>query len=205
MRGILGLANVVSGSVELFGTPSGEFHERWRIGYVPQRQTIAGGIPTTVAEIVSSGRLARTRPWQRTRPLDRQRVREAIAALGLAAFEKRPVAQLSGGQQRRVLIARALAADADALVLDEPTAGVDYETQEQLTQTMAALVSSGVTVVLVTHELGPAADIVTRTVQLRDGRIVYDGPPRPSDVHTHEIDHHDDDIAPHNNPFGLTN
>jgi zinc transport system ATP-binding protein len=204
VRGIIGLANILRGSVELFGTPVSTFHERWRIGYVPQRQNATGGIPTTVTEFVSSGRLARRKPWQRANASDRQRVQDAIASVGLAARARDQTALLSGGQYRRVLIARALAADADALMLDEPTAGVDYETQEQLTETMAELVMQGVTIVLVTHELGPAVSIVTRVVQMRNGHIVYDGPPRPSDVHTHEIDHHDDDDAPPPAPFGLS-
>lgn len=206
IRGILGLARVLDGSIEAFGEPISHFRQRWRIGYVPQRHTIAGGIPTTVTEIVTSGRLARLNPWQRARAHDRARVRDAIASVGLADQVRHPVAELSGGQQRRVLIARALAGDAQVLILDEPTAGVDAETQEQLAETLAALVARGVTIVLVTHELGPAASIVTRTLRLRDGRIVYDGPPQEADIRTEDNDdrHHAEDAVSHPGPFGLT-
>jgi zinc transport system ATP-binding protein len=104
-----------------------------------------------------------------------------------------------------VLIARALAAEAELLVLDEPTAGVDAATQEHLTDTMAALAAQQVTIVLVAHELGPAADVVTRAVQLRDGAIVYDGAPRPVDVHVHDFGHHHVEEPPARpGPFGLT-
>lgn len=201
---MLGVATLQRGTIEIFGEPLGDSRQRWRIGYVPQRQTIVGGIPTTVVEIVSSGRLARMKPWRRAGAYDRQRVRDAIAVVGLADRARDPVATLSGGQQRRVLIARALAADADVLLLDEPTAGVDAETQEALTETMAALVARDVTIVLVTHELGPAVDIVTRAVQMRDGRIVYDGPPRPVDVRTDDVEHHHHEQSHTRDRFGLT-
>jgi zinc transport system ATP-binding protein len=205
IRGMLDVASLLHGTIELFGDPINEFHQRWRVGYVPQRQTIVGGIPATVTEVVASGRLARIKPWRRATPLDRQHTRDAIVSVGLGDRARDPVAQLSGGQQRRVLIARALAADADVLILDEPTAGVDAETQEQLTETMASLVARNVTIVLVAHELGPAASIVTRAVQMRDGRIVYDGPPRPVDVRTHDVEHHHDERADTSRDgFGLT-
>jgi zinc transport system ATP-binding protein len=202
LRGILGVADLLGGSIELFGVPARQFHERWRLGYVPQRQSIVGGVPATVTEIVTSGRLAHRRPWQRLRARDRERVQDAIGTVGLDGMARVPVARLSGGQQRRVLIARALAGDAQVLLLDEPTAGVDRETQARLTETMVDLVARGVTVVLVAHELGPAAGIVTRTVQMRDGGIAYDGPPRAVDLRTDDVAHHDHDAAPRG--FGLT-
>jgi zinc transport system ATP-binding protein len=201
------LARLLSGSIDVFGEPVGQFRQRWRIGYVPQRHSVAGGIPATVTEVVASGRLPRRKPWQHAHAVDRQRVRDAIAAVGLIDKARAPVAELSGGQQRRVLIARALAADADALILDEPTAGVDSATQVHLTETLAELAARQVTIVLVTHELGPAASIVTRTLQLRDGAIVYDGPPRPIDIRTDDTAHHhtDGDVAVKSRSgFGLT-
>jgi zinc transport system ATP-binding protein len=195
IRGILGIAPLFDGEIEVFGEPVRGLRRRWRLGYVPQRQVIGGGVPTTVTEVVTSGRLARVGPWRRMTGADRAHVRDAIAEVGLADRARDPVALLSGGQQRRVLIARALASDAEVLLLDEPTAGVDTETQEKLTETMAALVARGVTIALVTHELGPAAAIVTRAVQMRDGRITYDGRPRPADVRSHDVEHHHHDVG----------
>jgi len=86
------------------------------------------------------------------------------------------VAQLSGGQQQRVMIARALVADPDLLVLDEPVAGVDTASQLVLTQVFGDLVARGRSVLLVAHELGPLSPLVDRAVVLRDGRVAYDGP-----------------------------
>jgi zinc transport system ATP-binding protein len=189
IRGLLGLTPVLAGEVRLFGTPRSQFHDWSRIGYVPQRQTVAGGIPSTVAEVVASGRLTRLRPWRRSGREDREAVADAIAAVDLTGHERTTMTALSGGQQRRVLIARALATRPDLLVLDEPTAGVDRANQEALATALGALVDQGTTIVLITHELGPVEPLISRAIVLRDGRIVHDGPPL-EDEHHH---HHDDE------------
>ncbi len=84
------------------------------------------------------------------------------------------VATLSGGQQRRVLIARALAGSPEVLIMDEPTAGVDPESQQSLVRTLTALVGSGLTLVIVTHEIAALRPVLTRVVAMRSGRIVHD-------------------------------
>jgi zinc transport system ATP-binding protein len=201
VRGILGLAQHQAGTIEAFGTPISHLRQRWRIGYVPQRHTLAAGIPATVTEVVSSGRLARTRPWRRLGHSDRAQVRAAIGLVGLGARHRSVVAELSGGQQRRVLVARALAGDAELLILDEPTAGVDAENQHALADTMATLSAGGTTILLVAHELGPAAPIVTRAVVMGAGKIRYDGPPQVADIHG--LDHHHLEVAEPPSRFGL--
>jgi zinc transport system ATP-binding protein len=131
-RGLLGLATVLGGEVEVLGAPVGRPRERGRIGYVPQRHTVSGAVPATVREVVGVGRLARLGPFGRLRADDHAAVRDAAAAVGLADRLGDPVASLSGGQQRRVLVARALAAEPELLVMDEPTAGVDAASQDAL-------------------------------------------------------------------------
>jgi zinc transport system ATP-binding protein len=179
VRGVLGLAPVLAGTVELFGVPAARFRERWRLGYVPQRHTVAGTIPTTVEELVSSGRLPRKRLFSlfsATTTADRSAVAGAVAAVRLADRARDDVGRLSGGQQRRALIARALACEPEVLVMDEPMAGVDAVNQDILAQVLTDLVRGGLTVLLVTHELGPVAPLVTRALVMRGGRVAYDGP-----------------------------
>lgn len=177
VRGVLGLAPVVAGELELFGTPAARFRERSRIGYVPQRHTVGGAIPSTVAEVVASGRLPRKRPFSRFTAADREAVRQAVETVGLGGQPRTEVATLSGGQQRRVLIARALASEPEMLVMDEPTAGVDATSQQSLAATLARLVEQGLTLLVVTHELAPLLPLVDRVVAMEHGRVVHDGPP----------------------------
>ncbi len=199
VRGVLGLARVLAGEVELFGVPADTFTQRYRIGYVPQRHTVGGAIPSTVAEVVGSGRLPRLGWLSRPGKADREAVAEAIATVGLTHQRNASVSTLSGGQQRRVLIARALAIDPDVLIMDEPTAGIDADSHANLVRTLGSLVRRGLTMLVVTHQVTPLLPILTRVVAVEAGRIVYDGPATAG-----VIDHdagHDLDHTP-SPPFG---
>ncbi len=180
VRAILGLTPLRRGSVELFGTPLDRFRTWHRIGFVPQRVTATAGVPASVWEVVASGRLAQLRPLQPMRRKDKEAVRAAIDAVGLADRSGDGCSTLSGGQQQRVLIARALAGRPDLLVLDEPTAGVDLANQDTFAAILRRLVDQGTTILLVAHEMGPLEPLISRTVVMRDGRIAYDGPPLES-------------------------
>jgi zinc transport system ATP-binding protein len=175
-RGLLGLATVLGGEVEVLGAPVGRARERGRIGYVPQRHTVSGAVPATVREVVGVGRLARLGPFGRLRAADRAAVHDAVAAVGLADRLGDPVASLSGGQQRRVLVARALAAEPELLVMDEPTAGVDAASQDALAAVLADVSAGGATLLVVTHETAALAGVLTRAVVVDHGWITYDGP-----------------------------
>jgi zinc transport system ATP-binding protein len=187
VRTMMGLVPASRGEVHLFGTPLARFRAWHRVGFVPQRVSATSGVPASVWEVVASGRLAR-RPFLRPlRKADKQAIAEAIEAVGLADRSRDGCGTLSGGQQQRVLIARALAGRPDLFVLDEPTAGVDLQSQEAFADALAGLVEQGATIVLVAHDLGPMAPLVDRTVVMRDGRVAYDGTPVAS---AHEIEHH---------------
>ena len=185
VRAMTGLLPVTGGEIRLFGTPLHQFQDWRRLGFVPQRVGATSGVPASVWEIVASGRLTRRRLFRPLSRADRAIVDGAIEAVGLTAKRSEGVGSLSGGQQQRVLIARALAGEPDLFFLDEPTAGVDLPNQMALADTLSSLKSSGATVVLVAHELGPLADLVDRAVVMRDGRVAYDGPPL-SDLAVHD-------------------
>ena len=187
VRTMLGLAPASRGQISLFGQSLGQFHDWRRIGFVPQRATAAGGVPASVWEVVASGRLTQRPVLRPMRKADRAAIGAAIDAVGLADRAKDGVATLSGGQQQRVLIARALAGDPELFVLDEPTAGVDQQSQQAFAAALEALVGRGATIVLVAHELGPMAPLIGRSVVMRDGRVAYDGQPI---VAAHEVEHH---------------
>lgn len=194
VRAVVGQVRLNGGGWELFGTPGDRFRDWARIGYVPQRTTAAGGVPATVREVVSSGRLGRNR----LRPLsraDRAAVDRAIGVVGLAGRARDSVNALSGGQHQRVLIARALAGEPELLIMDEPMAGVDLANQEILAATLREQVAGGATVLLVLHELGALEPLIDRTVVLRDGAVVAETAlpdhARPGHGHDHVHPHAD--------------
>ncbi|GLU46347.1 ABC transporter [Nocardiopsis ansamitocini] len=193
LRAMLGLVNLGSGSIEVHGRPLRRFRDWARVGYVPQRLSAGGGVPATVREVVSSGQVARRRRFRLPTAADRAAVNRALASVGLTERAGDSVHELSGGQQQRVLIARALAAEPDTFVMDEPMAGVDATNQEALATTIGQLSARGATVVVVLHELGPLASLIDRAVTLDDGEIAHDGFPlspqgdcaRPGHDHVH--------------------
>jgi zinc transport system ATP-binding protein len=194
VRAVLGLHPLARGEVSIFDTPLDRFREWHRVGFVPQRATAASGVPATVREVVAAGRLSRRRPLVPLRRADKAAIADALDAVGLTDRAHDSVVTLSGGQQQRTLIARALAAEPDLLVLDEPTAGVDVLSQQAFARTLTVLVERGVTILLVAHELGPLADLIGRAVVMRDGRLAYDGPPLASFAEAGH-DHHHPDLA----------
>lgn len=198
VKGILGLTPVLGGDLRVFGRSVNRFREHDRIGYVPQRQTVTGGVPSTVREIVATGRLGPFRfPPRWSRREDRTAIDTAIAAVGLEDKANHNFNHLSGGQQRRALIARALASKPEFLILDEPTAGVDRENQVLLAESLAKIVDAGATILLITHELGPVERLVTRAIVLDEGRIAHDGDPTHAPDEHHDDDWHHDDHGRH--------
>jgi zinc transport system ATP-binding protein len=178
MRILLGLERPNSGSAFLYGEPAHRFSGRRALGYLAQRSQVGGDAPATVREVVSAGRLASGRLLGRLRPDDRSLVGEAIARVGLAPVADAPVRTLSGGMQQRAYIAKALAGQPSLLVLDEPTTGVDAESQESLAELLAALHTElGVTILYVSHEFGAVEHHVDRLVLVRR-TIIFDGSPR---------------------------
>lgn len=189
VRAALGLVPHQSGTIELFGTEQSSFKRWGRVGYVPQRASV-NHMKASVAEMVGAGRLAHRTPFL---PLDRRGraiVDDAIERVGLSERRRDEVAHLSGGQQQRVLIARALAAKPDLMVLDEPLAGVDLATQEALAELIGSLNADGMSVLIVLHELGAFGPLLQRGIVLHDGRVVSDGPLTdvPEHLGRHEIE-----------------
>ncbi|GAA2506326.1 metal ABC transporter ATP-binding protein [Streptomyces thermolineatus] len=194
VRAVVGQVPLTDGDLELFGTPLRRFREWRRVGYVPQRTTASGGVPATVREVVSAGRLSRNRIGP-LRKADRAAVTRALELVGMAGRAGDPVEVLSGGQHQRVLIARALASAPELLIMDEPMAGVDLASQEVLAGTLREQVAAGTTVLLVLHELGALEPLIDRAVVLRDGCVVHDGPPPPA-TGQHALPGHDH-VHPH--------
>jgi zinc transport system ATP-binding protein len=188
LRLALGLERPLTGRVRLFGAAPGT-RGLPRVGYVSQRAQLASGTPVTVREVVETGRLAVRGPLGRLRAGDRAAVARSIERVGLGDRADAPLRTLSGGMQQRAFIARALASEPALLALDEPTTGVDAESQESLATLLAELRSElGVTILYVSHEFGAVEHVVSRLVLVR-GRIVFDGTPAELPALWHDPSH----------------
>ncbi len=169
---ILGVLKPGSGEVRIFGGPAEE--NRNLVGYVPQFRTFDFHYPITVGEMVISGRMGHVHGiWKRYSDADRKRAEEIIGMTGLSGLENRQVRDLSGGEQQRAIIARALVGDPRILLLDEPTVYVDtpsatlfYEILDDLKKTM--------TIVLVSHDIGVISPHVTKIACLNHTMYAHD-------------------------------
>jgi zinc transport system ATP-binding protein len=155
---------------------------------------VADHLPATVADVAAAGRLGRRGWWRLPNARDRAAVDAAIDAVGLGDLRHRRMAELSGGQQQRAYIAKALAGEPELLVLDEPIAGVDADSQRQFRAAVIAARQRGGTVVLVSHELGAVAKDLDRVLLLRGGAIGFDGPPESLAAKGVSLGVHDTDL-----------
>jgi len=174
MRLLLGLLEPDRGVARLFGDPAKQFDDGARLGYVAQQASAATEMPITVREVVRMGRYPHV-GFGFLSPADRAVVEDALATVGMTAFADRRIAHLSGGQRQRAFIARALAGEADLLVLDEPTVGVDAESVEAFYELLSALNDDGMTILLIEHDLRAITEHAERVVCL-NGEIYFDGP-----------------------------
>jgi zinc transport system ATP-binding protein len=197
VRAALGLVPHQAGSIALGGRSLGPGVAWETVGYVPQRAAASHGVPATAGEVVASGLLSAHHLW---RPRGwRARVRDALAEVGLLGSIHRPVTELSGGQQQRVRIARALIRQPRIAFLDEPATGLDAASQEAVVTSLAARRDAGMAAVIVLHELGPWAPLITRSVVVHGGRVVDDAafhaalrsPATPPGVHDPSHPHGD--------------
>ncbi|KTG10564.1 ABC transporter ATP-binding protein [Haloprofundus marisrubri] len=173
---MLGLRRLDDGTVSLFGQPAHEFDDGERIGYVAQDVTKAArDMPVTVREVVEMGRYPR-RLFGRFSTEDRRAVSEAMERVGITDLASRRVGRLSGGQRQRVFVARALASEADLLALDEPTVSVDAESREEFYGLLHDLNATGLTVVLVEHDIGVVTTYATEVACL-NRQLYFHGNP----------------------------
>lgn len=176
LRLVLGLHEPDAGSCRLLGHPSLAFAERERVGYVAQDVTEdTKRMPITVAEVVLMGRFPHA-GFGRVTESDRERVREALRTVGIARLADRKVTALSGGQRQRTYIARALAGEAELLVLDEPTVGVDAESVDAFFDLLERLNDEGMTILLVEHDIGAVLEHASRVICL-NREVYFDGSP----------------------------
>lgn len=183
LRTLLGAAPIYRGSAVVDGRAVGG-KRRPSVGYVPQLETIDWNFPVTVEEVVLLGRAMHSGPWPWPRKQDREEMLRLLEVLGIAQYRREHIRRLSGGQQRRVFLARALIRNPRLLLLDEPTSDVDIKTRDDILHVLVELNRGGVTLVLSTHELNAVAAHLPRVVCINGG-IVADG--APAETFTPEV------------------
>lgn len=173
---ILGLLNPDRGRIEILGRPLRDFSEWNKIGYVPQKATHVDPLfPVSVREVVAMGLLSSRKFPQMIKKEEEVLVYEALKSVGMELLIQRRIGNLSGGQQQRVFIARAIVNQPQIIFLDEPTTGVDAETQEHFYDILDNLnKKSGITIVLITHEIGLLNKHVEKVACLNQ-KLVYHG------------------------------
>lgn len=173
---VAGVLQPNSGEVRIFGSrPRGHVC----IGYIPQRSQVDWNFPVTVADVVMMGRSAKLGPLNFPHKKDWEHVHHALETVDLADLAMRQIGQLSGGQQQRMFIARALAQEAELMLMDEPLTGLDTPSQEGILELLDRLKQEKVTVMVATHDLDQAATHFDR-IMLLNHRIVAFG--KPEDV-----------------------
>lgn len=175
---ILGLLQPKSGRVDLFGKPLHRVKDWTLLGYIPQKATqFENKFPITVWETVSLGRIAKRGLLGKLNNDDRKAIDNALSKVSLLSYKNKLLDELSGGQQQRVFIAKALASDPQLLILDEPTVGIDSQSQGEFYELLTQLNKEGKTIVIVSHDISVIANEVTSLACLNK-TLVYHGTPK---------------------------
>ena len=170
---VAGVLHPNTGDVRIFGSrPRGHVC----IGYIPQRSQVDWNFPVSVADVVMMGRSAKLGPFNFPHKKDWDFVHHALETVDLADLARRQIGQLSGGQQQRMFIARALAQEAELMLMDEPLTGLDTPSQEGLLDLLDRLKQEKVTVMVATHDLDQASSHFDRIMLLNHRIIAFDKP-----------------------------
>ncbi|WP_378945560.1 manganese/iron ABC transporter ATP-binding protein [Mesorhizobium sp. ANAO-SY3R2] len=174
-KSIMGFVPLATGSVSIFGEPAREALKKNRVAYVPQSEDVDWNFPVLVEDVVMMGRYGHMNFLRMTRAIDREAVDAALERVGMADFRKRQIGELSGGQKKRVFLARALAQEGELILLDEPFTGVDVRTEEAIIALLQGLRDEGRVMLVSTHNLGSVPRFCDRAV-LINRTILAAGP-----------------------------
>jgi manganese/iron transport system ATP-binding protein len=172
-KAIMGFVRVGKGEISVLGQPARLALKRNLVAYVPQAEEVDWNFPVLVEDVVMMGRYGHMNMMRIPTAADRDRVAAALARVGMSDFRKRQIGELSGGQKKRVFLARALAQDGRVILLDEPFTGVDVKTEEAIILLLRSLREEGRVMLVSTHNLGSVPDFCDRTVLLKNTVLAY--------------------------------
>jgi manganese/iron transport system ATP-binding protein len=174
-KAIMGFVPAAKGTIQLLGMSVKEALRKNLVAYVPQSEEVDWSFPVLVEDVVMMGRYGHMGFLRRPKQSDHDAVAEALSRVNMQDYRKRQIGELSGGQRKRVFLARALAQDGQVILLDEPFTGVDVKTEEQIIELLRELRAEGRVMLVSTHNLGSVPEFCDRTVLVK-GTVLAFGP-----------------------------
>ena len=172
-KAIMGFVSLAEGSVEILGLPARTALKKNLVAYVPQSEEVDWDFPVLVEDVVMMGRYGHMNFLRIPSRRDHDMVTQALKRVNMEEYRKRQIGELSGGQRKRVFLARALAQEGQVILLDEPFTGVDVNTEEQIVELLKALRDEGRVMLVSTHNLGSVPDFCDRTVFVKGTVLAY--------------------------------
>ena len=171
----MGFVRLSKGSIRIFGMPVRKALKQNLVAYVPQSEDVDWNFPVLVEDVVMMGRYGHMNFLRKASATDHAAVADALSRVNMLGFRKRQIGELSGGQKKRVFLARAIAQEARVILLDEPFTGVDVKTEDQIIVLLKELRDSGAVMLVSTHNLGSVPEFCDRTVLIK-GTVLASGP-----------------------------
>jgi manganese/iron transport system ATP-binding protein len=172
-KAIMGFVALSSGSVEILGMPGKQALKRNLVAYVPQSEDVDWNFPVLVEDVVMMGRYGHMNMLRLPQPSDHAMVTTALERVNLLEYRKRQIGELSGGQKKRVFLARALAQQSQVILLDEPFTGVDVGTEDAIIALLSSLRDEGKVMLVSTHNLGSVPEFCDRSVLVKGTVLAY--------------------------------
>ncbi|MFV2051803.1 manganese/iron ABC transporter ATP-binding protein [Aliiroseovarius sp. YM-037] len=172
-KALMGFVPAAKGEISILGMPVREALKQNIVAYVPQAEEVDWTFPVLVEDVVMMGRYGHMGMLRRPKPADRAAVNDALERVGMAAYRHRQIGELSGGQRKRVFLARALAQDGKVILLDEPFTGVDVQTEDAIIALLRDMRAEGRVMLVSTHNLGSVPEFCDRTILVKGTVLGY--------------------------------
>lgn len=172
-KAIMGFVPLTAGSISILGQEGRKAQRQNLLAYVPQSEEVDWNFPVLVEDVVMMGRFGHMNMFRIPRAIDRDKVAAALDRVNMTDFAKRQIGELSGGQKKRVFLARAIAQEGEVILLDEPFTGVDVKTEETIIALLRALRDEGKVILVSTHNLGSVPEFCDRTVLVKGTVLAY--------------------------------
>lgn len=172
-KAIMGFVRLCKGTISVFDMPVYEALKKNLVAYVPQSEDVDWNFPVLVEDVVMMGRYGHMNLLRRPKGVDYAAVNDALQRVNMLAFRKRQIGELSGGQKKRVFLARAIAQEAKVILLDEPFTGVDVKTEDQIIALLKEMRENGAVMLVSTHNLGSVPEFCDRTVLIKGTVLGY--------------------------------